>query len=476
VPHSLDAQLRDVPLPDGFVRRLKASLARETAPADRDVDDALRAVAVPLSVLLRLREIAADVEIDAAPTSLAALPELSVTLPRPSRRARMQRAERALGRIASAATWFVAIWTSLAAAVGGLVVSTFPRQPADIGLAVIYEGPLTLTGEPETLEPAIEMRPEPVPSEEEEQVYWTALVRPSFVSRSRAWDWAPIAQLAEPETDEPQAGPGPVGEWTQLVARGLRPLDDTFLPAHAANLPNDVLERIAVQLNSGKLPDFAELCVEDFLAAMDYDFPLAPGGRLMLHTAAGPSPFGNDAVRLVHIAVQAGTNARDVQLTIKFHPENVAAYRVVGRDTAPCSSTEPVTCDLKPNPGAATSVLLEVWLQGDGNDVARAGLTWTDPFSGEPCRQQQPIRRDQFAATIAEAPAPLVQAALAAQVGEFLCAAGDAQPPDGGRGDGGLKLVKVAAVAQQVDSRLRHRPDVVRLLKLVEQLQAAGFR
>jgi hypothetical protein len=71
-PH-LDAQLRDVPLPDGFAERLKAALL----PSDESLDAAIAAVAVPSTVLARLKEIPGDWwSMRRWPTCVAAAPSI----------------------------------------------------------------------------------------------------------------------------------------------------------------------------------------------------------------------------------------------------------------------------------------------------------------------------------------------------------------------------------------------------------------
>jgi Ca-activated chloride channel family protein len=49
-----------------------------------------------------------------------------------------------------------------------------------------------------------------------------------------------------------------------------------------------------------------QIRTEDFLAAMDYEFPAPNGAALGIRTAAGPSPLGSPGAGLVQIGVQAG--------------------------------------------------------------------------------------------------------------------------------------------------------------------------
>jgi Ca-activated chloride channel homolog len=726
VTDSLDAQLRDVPLPDGFVERLKASLALPIALDDEQLDQRLRSVAVPSGVLQRLHDIPAEEEIDQLLTGIPAPPALIYSLRKRTWGDRVRWAQRRLVQLALAATWFVAISASLAAMVGALVAGVMPQPGADYDMVVIYDGPFTLAAEPEAPEPVIELRPHLTPVDE---VYWTALEQPIGSGYSIATRDAAVMPIAGPEAQREPLAAGPVGQWTTLVDEGLRPLDDAVLlrygvlgspqyaddrlpEMHAAHVPraigiepplargydrafflkhrvfppispaghpelarlavplvpgSDVLGQLERQLAEGQLPAAGEIRTEAFLAAMDYRLPAAPPGRLALRTAAGPSPFGPADAGLLHVAVQAGsfgnrlqpathlvlaidlsrsmgsggrlemmqssirrliaqlgprdrlslvvfqehvvqviegadeedaeslhaflghleprggtnlavgiqqgaalamsgaadidaarrlvlitdsqatmsvhdrrgieqvlsaardsgvrldvldvasrstvdpllaqwatdmsgtaqainsgremsqalwralaggdaTIARDARLTITFNPQNVAAYRLIGHEANALAAVTPVAVETAFGPGEAAAALVELWLQGDGDDLGHAEVVWTDPTTGESQRARQRISRVQLAATLEEAPLPLVQAALAAQVGEVLRGAHDVLRQAGLRGGSSRGLAEVATLAGQANPRLRERPDLMRLLALVERLRAAGLR
>ena len=59
-------------------------------------------------------------------------------------------------------------------------------------------------------------------------------------------------------------------------------------------------------LEDGRLPPPEVVRTEEFLAAVDYGFPVASRQALGLSTAAGPSPFGGPGLWLMQIGVQAG--------------------------------------------------------------------------------------------------------------------------------------------------------------------------
>ena len=65
-------------------------------------------------------------------------------------------------------------------------------------------------------------------------------------------------------------------------------------------------QRAWQRLADQKLPAAHDVHIEEFLAAVDYDFAPAPVGSLALRSAAGPSPFGAAGARLLQVGVQAG--------------------------------------------------------------------------------------------------------------------------------------------------------------------------
>jgi hypothetical protein len=59
-----------------------------------------------------------------------------------------------------------------------------------------------------------------------------------------------------------------------------------------------------------KLPPPHRIRTEEFLAAMDYHFPLPEGSAVGIRTAMGPSPFGTQGSSLLQVAAQAKTLPR----------------------------------------------------------------------------------------------------------------------------------------------------------------------
>src|SRR6185436_3575977 len=63
-------------------------------------------------------------------------------------------------------------------------------------------------------------------------------------------------------------------------------------------------------VSQNRRPDPRQVRVEDFLAAVNYRFPLPEPGTLGIRTAAGPSVFGPEGAALLQVGVQAGAIER----------------------------------------------------------------------------------------------------------------------------------------------------------------------
>jgi Ca-activated chloride channel family protein len=351
-PHDseLDALLREVQPPAGFLERLKDALS----PCDERLDESLRAVVVPAALLSRLKEIPADSELDQSLVDLPAPLALIHDLRKPTWRDRLRRIGLGTQRAVLAASWFVAVSATLAILTALALFSVLPQLPGPLEMVVIYDGPFTLDSvadEPPVALVADAAAAIPAPGEQPEAT-------------------EPIARRIEPDLTEPP-GAGPVAQWVNLVSAGLRPLDDAVLLRYgvlgapqyaddrlpeliAPRLPrptgiepplvrgydrpfflknrvfppispranpqlaaldvplitySDVLWRLERSLTEDKMPKAADVRAEELLAAMDHRLPPAPAGKLAVRTAAGPSLFGGPEVGLLQVGVQAGALA-----------------------------------------------------------------------------------------------------------------------------------------------------------------------
>ena len=86
-------------------------------------------------------------------------------------------------------------------------------------------------------------------------------------------------------------------------------------------------------VDAGQLPPPSLVHTEDFLAAMDYGFPLPTSGPVGIRTAAGPAPWGPAGMSLMQVGVQAARLPRNpaeaAHLTLVI--DRSAAMRDLGR-------------------------------------------------------------------------------------------------------------------------------------------------
>jgi len=183
--------------------------------------------------------------------------------------------------------------------------------------------------------------------------------------------------------------------------------------------------------------------------------------------------------RLLLEALSGGepTIARDARLELHFNPEAVAAYRLVGHEANALADLMPAALEAELSAGESAAALVELWFQpGDADDLGYAELTWNDPAGGPAQRARQRLSRLQFAPSLAEAPVPLVQAALAAEVGEVLRGSEGALRQAGVRPAAQRGLTGILEVAERANPQLRRQADVQRLLQIVRELKAQGIK
>jgi hypothetical protein len=176
----------------------------------------------------------------------------------------------------------------------------------------------------------------------------------------------------------------------------------------------------------------------------------------------------------------AGRNpaiAHDAKLTLRFNPQAVSAYRLIGHEANALADVSPPAVEAEILAGEAATALVELWFTPqESDDLGTAELTWNDPATGQSQRVRQRISRVQFAATAREAPLPLLEAALAAQVGEVLHGSHDVLRQAGLRPSTVRGLDSVVTAAGQANPLLGQRADVQRLLSLVRELQRRGVK
>ncbi|MHB1034258.1 MAG: vWA domain-containing protein [Pirellulales bacterium] len=162
--------------------------------------------------------------------------------------------------------------------------------------------------------------------------------------------------------------------------------------------------------------------------------------------------------------------AAAARLTVRFNPENVAAYRLLGHEMTSVLGRAPAKMEADMRAGQTATALYEIQLKpGGGDDVAVAELEWQEPGTGNPQRATQRISRIQFAISFNAAPLPLQAAALAAETAEILRGSCFARMH-------GASLAQVAALAREANPQLLDRPSFVQLVSLVEKADRAKLR
>ncbi len=347
----LDAALCDVVLPKGLRARLRA-IAREDA-----FDEALRGVPVPAGLRARLHAITAysDAEIDAQLRDVPVPRALRERLQALTRRGRILPSGGGHSPVvqwALAASLLLGVSLSYFAAMAGWMVAIYPIRSDDPALPLQRQQPMLEGSQPAPPPPTTMFVEKPRPETE-------PLARAALPDE---------AELANPAPQTPP--PGALAEVQRLFASDSpkavdtldRPLPgdrrfaastavpDTLPELQVVDVPPprgvlpprvkqfDLLallkdgvhpfvspsahpqlelsrvplvtrttsyQRARAAIRQGRLPDPSQVRVEEFLAAVDYDFAEPAEGMLGLRTAAGPSPFGEENTHLMQVGVQA---------------------------------------------------------------------------------------------------------------------------------------------------------------------------
>lgn len=354
----IDAQLREIPVPDGLVRRLrKIALADDLA-----LDDELRGVAMPPGLAGRLRMVVADDDVGLdgllrdVPVPYRVLCRLRAT---PGYRLKLQR----VVGWAVAATLIVAIGLSYFGAAMAMLIASLPvapTQPPELAWYVVGE---IVPDASETASGV--MRLETLSDADLEVANSGAMEWPTWPSP----ELLPAEYLAGPA---PTRRPSPVDEFTLFAHRqpgSLDPLLDAtpyrwgvfgshepfgealgwqesqslrargipaptatafnssvlvrfgvfpFVPTAAdvslqtVSIPLDVgtdsFELTRRSVAEGRLPPPVRVRTEEFLATLDYGFPKPKGKAIRLSLFGGPSPFVPGA-----FVLQGGVQAAELQ-------------------------------------------------------------------------------------------------------------------------------------------------------------------
>lgn len=336
-----DAQMRAVPLPEGFVERLRLAVV-----SDEELDSLVSDVPVPAGLLDRIRE---AVLVEQQVEELVASPR-----PRSLRLAESLRRRKAKRRLQARRSrqWAAALAVVAVLGLGYVAIMTglvFPTQSSDRRLAaksseddMVDEVPKALVFSETTM-----------PAEESVEAVDIANVAPPMPLVRFASSDARRSWLAE--KDE-RFGPGSPNPFADALSRrwggvftSHRPFDDLPELKKAAGLsPRGIAWPVVAGANSAflirygvhpfvspasdpqlstltvplcidaasyelakrwledrELPPPDQVRTEEFLAAVDYEFTRPTGQPLALSVAGGPSPLGAPNMQLLQIGVQA---------------------------------------------------------------------------------------------------------------------------------------------------------------------------
>jgi Ca-activated chloride channel family protein len=327
----LDRALCDVATPPGLVDRLRSIGSRDEV----DVDDELRHVVLPVSLAERLRRI-------------------------PSAVRQSKRTKIVVRRFAIAASLLLAAGIGYLAAISPAFFGRPRQQPVDTRM--LARQPAADAKQPRVDRPTVP--PDPVKDSGPKLVQSAPpsdAVRNGSVTQPRDIETpAPAtSEVAENRSDDAQRLPNDVDREPFLpdvlaagmVADHLPPLESMPTPAWRGVTPprvrgydlrfqlthgvhpfaspsaNPALETCPVPLVTSsasfdatlamvaerKLPPPHRIRTEEFLAAMDYGFPLPDSSAVGIRTALGPSPFGMQGSSLMQVAAQGKAVPRDAK-------------------------------------------------------------------------------------------------------------------------------------------------------------------
>ena len=380
--HWLDDELRRVPLPEGLLERLRQAGPPSAEDLTDDIlDQALVSVPVPANLLASLEAIVEDELLDAqlrdveVPTQLleeiAHIPQdeqlrdvpvpvdmlLELRRIPPRRRRRIPNAQ-----LAIAASLLLMITAGYVLSMTGLVMSAYNQLPQPYALFSVDSAPVELTADvagEEAVAIEIAQPPAATPATTQTLVYdptYSPVDSRPIVDVIRAdlpagysldddvlliaggllGGQTYVADDRLPDLEllsgfEPRGIPAPLEKAFDrhfLVTKRTNPivpLAEPSSPLTKVELPvwtqAGSFDRLR---NCERLPSAREIHVEDFLAAMDFQYAPAPDEKLAIRVTAGLSMFG-EALRgnrpyLMQVGVQAGLpatyRAESVHLTL----------------------------------------------------------------------------------------------------------------------------------------------------------------
>ena len=171
--------------------------------------------------------------------------------------------------------------------------------------------------------------------------------------------------------------------------------------------------------------------------------------------------YGTDEKKLV---------AREISLKIKFHPESVRGYRLLGHEAETLLSADEYVQMIDLMAGENASALCELDITPQGPElVATLELSWRDSKTGKIRSSTQEVRRAQFARDFVEAAPSLQMATLAMGTAELLR---DHTLARRNR----VSLKKIIDLSHWIDEPAKRDARHQELLRLLDLARDAGVR
>jgi len=162
--------------------------------------------------------------------------------------------------------------------------------------------------------------------------------------------------------------------------------------------------------------------------------------------------------------------AEDVHLSVKFNPQTVASYRLIGHEATSVLGVHTAELDWKVSAGEVCTGLFEVQIREGGDGlVGTVEVTWRQPLQSGLNRAVRHISRWQLADSFLETPPSVQTAALGAETAEILRRSKFAA----GRGHSWSRVRQVAA---EVHPQASNSDAFRRLMELVHRAEQWGAR
>jgi Ca-activated chloride channel homolog len=316
----LDPLLRDVPLPDGLLDRLRQVARAASHVADDPLDARLRRVDLPVGLTARLLAQRSPRRRQPAwgRLSLAAAVVLAIGLAYSSGLAAFVKSGYRLSDLHAAlaaqeAEPLASGWVNADSTASFILMpqSTAateidaPLPAADVAATLLAAAPVEVI--PDAIALPMPLLPADTPllevvsrfPREAFRGMSAGALRPDELRRPPGRGVEPPAVAAYPLQMQLLTGVHPA----------VSPAADPQLRTSRVPLSSDTtsFDAARLELAAGVLPAPSSIRTEDFLAALDYNWPPPAGQLLALHVAGGPSPFGQQDLVLLHLAVQAAT-------------------------------------------------------------------------------------------------------------------------------------------------------------------------